>query len=422
MVQAQKKTQKNKQGIGDNALSWLNQKAGYDKAKMKVGNLLKLAGEARADLEENLPKIHPKRRGVQKNYNIYQSAVMESIETIEKTISKMESLKKKFETRHPDEIAAFNRRLGILRKRLSELKQEAKWLPREMKNRRFRRIRKVLNEEIADISPRTDIPRKVAKKQKNPAAQKKEKKARVKVAAKKKPGEYTISELNRALEKAITGEMEASGAKERERFHDLAVSLWKKKSKKTGIRPPEKYRTGPRHYTLASLNPAIEKAIKAEERAARRGNAAEAEKHHYEAVKLWEIKRHLTHMPIPENYRRKRARTRVAKAEPPVYEMDFTKKKPGRKARKKKKPEEMVFTEEEVFGRPRVASKEPSITELKKEARELNREIKERKKAGKPIAGKRRKWFETWEKIARLGGTGVPKNVRDALKKGGKRA
>ncbi|MBD3389379.1 hypothetical protein GF415_00275, partial [Candidatus Micrarchaeota archaeon] len=206
MAQAQKK----KQGMGDVALSWLNQKAGYDKAKTKVGNLLELAGEARAELEENLPNIHPGRRGVQKNYNIYQSAVRDSIETIEKTISKMESLKKKFETRHPDEIAAFNRRLGILRKRLSGLKQEARWLPREMKNRRFRRIRKVLNEEIADISPRTGVPRKVAKKPETP---KKEKKApaREVAAKKKKPGEYTISELNRALEKAITGEMESSG-------------------------------------------------------------------------------------------------------------------------------------------------------------------------------------------------------------------
>lgn len=153
-----------------NLENWLNAhfetspyRPNYTQAKRHVGGLLKLAGSARNELEENLSKISSKREDVKKNYNIYRSAVEKAIMHMEDSISQMEMLKASFFAAHPGKKTEYEERLSVLKKRLADLEREVKWLPRQLQGHRFKRIDHVINEEIALLSPRGAVPKKSPK-------------------------------------------------------------------------------------------------------------------------------------------------------------------------------------------------------------------------------------------------------------------
>lgn len=153
-----------------NLENWLNAhfetspyRPNYTQAKRQVGALLKMADASRRELEENLSRISSKREDVKKNYNIYRSALEQTIMHIEDTVSQMDMLKEKFFSENPGKKAEYEKRLSILRNRLEEIKQDAKWLPRQLQGHRFKRIDNVINEEIALLSPRGAVPKKSPK-------------------------------------------------------------------------------------------------------------------------------------------------------------------------------------------------------------------------------------------------------------------
>lgn len=126
-----------KKGLREGAVVWLDQKLEgksfsqrYDDAR----GLLKIASQSRSVLERRLGSVSPERADVKKTYSQYISAVNELIRDLEGAIKQMEKLRGEFaKSPHNSQLAAYDAQLETMKRRLAELKQDAKWCPPELR-------------------------------------------------------------------------------------------------------------------------------------------------------------------------------------------------------------------------------------------------------------------------------------------------
>ena len=159
---------KKKPRLHGGAILWLNKNLAnksYDQRYFDAKTLLKIASNARTELETASPFLSGRRRDVRATYNQYKSAVLELIKEVNDTIVQMKQLREEFSiSEYNGQIEAYDNQLAKLETRLEELEEDAKWRPGNLKRYRFQKISNIRKITVAKLGI---MPKKVAGKKRS---------------------------------------------------------------------------------------------------------------------------------------------------------------------------------------------------------------------------------------------------------------
>jgi len=361
---------KKPQTLRGDAVRWLDEQLHgktFTQRYEDAARLLAHAGELRDRLEYALPKDMKVRGQRAKIYEEYKSIVAQLTADVEDAIQQMTKLRGKFlASENAGQREQYDNQLKLLKSRLDDFRRYAKWVPADLRRHEYRKADAAIAEAL---SPKA-VPTKSA------------------------PSPETRKELREVNKEMKELKAEREEAKGKEKKATLARRINKLRSKRERLR--------------AELEaPAVAAGPKKKEEVMDFTKfASKAERDKFFA----------------EQHRAEFRESMDRVIDKTIAKLEKEAEKKG--LMPEKKEAEMVFTEAENERYEREHSPEAEKKRMlaaMRDARKLNKEIAAKKKAGKSIAGLRRKWFEKWVEAVQLGADleKVPRKVLEEMAKKG---